>query len=943
MKSVVPVFLCLIALAPAAPADPEAALAWFTDADVPNSVRMDRPDDALPSAEGAVGLGVLLARAVPVDCAILIQAHGMIGFWIRPDWDGDDHKTHRILCIGDPETNGLLVEKSDLGLLRFVIASPERLSAARADVSHWKAGEWHHVVVVWMDFDAKPLGMPIWIDRKIAAGPTTADNDFLDPGAMDDSRIWIGDESSDAVMDELIVRNTLSTELSKGQIDIVYRDYLRTAPYSQIRIDPEPLCVPADRRVVEGQPKQFGLEGKLGDAFDDMTDFVALYHNWGHFDAKPLIRWSTSDPDIATVDENGLVTGGQVGTCTLTAQFRGMKAEYELEVIPIDRADLDLAWVERLPRYLRTKRKIHPDPGEIVQSVAHIFNMGYTPVPAGAEVTLELFPELNGNYAVDPDEERHPVTQTQRLGELAPEEEAVVTFNWEWPEEPVWVRVTVDPRDGIEEICEANNQRCDLNTARAMRWAYEPAEVDKFHDGREILLTGSFSVYDWDQSHISRVNNMLREAVFPSTSPHGVDYSIRLDANLWRGDYLAGDPWGPYKDREPVERYNEKWWDGGWPHDPIRFPLATEAAITHELGHTMLALPDLYGAPIDPNRTYLKDENGELYEGGQLLPYIARHKIISRPQVAGFVACGEGYASLMDACNMWIAEDNAVKINHYKDSYSWPFWGSQGPMVPTWRNWLYVTDVYDRPLVGAAVYIYQIQQNEIGCFATQYFYDRPKFVGNTDTEGRFLFPDKTDKDWDDPETDEFEGTMDVANPFGRALRVYAETQNCFGYDGIFLIKVVSGEQTEFHYLTLSQFMVAFAKNPAEGEYPIRTSLKPAMGTTPVVRAEIPAAIRKQNLRPVAVAEPTEITVKCGETYTLDGSKSYDPEGRELVVYAWHCREGDVKPYMSAGVEFKGEAPDKPQDMKVVMYVNDGLRVSEPVEVTVHVVDAGDQP
>ena len=150
---------------------PRTAVAWFTDAAIADGVRMAAPADALPTAEGGFGTAVLLTKAVPVECPALSQQRGYISFWLKPSWDGNDGKTHRILRIGDPERNGLLVEKSAKNTLRYVMASPEKVTAARADVSHWKAGEWHHVVVVWMDRDGVPIGLPLWIDKTAVDGP----------------------------------------------------------------------------------------------------------------------------------------------------------------------------------------------------------------------------------------------------------------------------------------------------------------------------------------------------------------------------------------------------------------------------------------------------------------------------------------------------------------------------------------------------------------------------------------------------------------------------------------------------------------------------------------------------------------------------------------------------------------------------------------------------
>ncbi|MBN1917511.1 MAG: Ig-like domain-containing protein [Verrucomicrobia bacterium] len=927
------------------PAAAHEAVAWFTDAVIAESVRMDAPKDAPATAKGTVGAGVVLTKAVAFDCPVLSQQRGIITFWIKPNWDGNDGKTHRILRIGDPETNGILVEKSDQGLLRFVVASPKKVSAARADVSGWKAGEWHQVAVVWMDFRDKPLGLPIWIDRKIAAGPCAADNAFPDFAAMADARLVLGDETTDATIDELIVRNTFSDEISGEQIELVYRDYFRTAPYDQIRIDPEPLRVPSDRRVVAGHPKQFGLEGCLSGVFEDMTDFVAGYHNWGHFDAKPLITWTTSDPAVATVDENGLVTGHAVGRCTLTAEFRGLKATYRLDVIPVEQPDLDLAWVERLPRYDWAARKNEPVAGDAVQSVAHIFNMGYEAAPEGAVVTLELLPERNGNYELDRNEQRPLLTQTKVLGALAPKEKAVVTFDWTWPAEPVWVRVTVDPRDRISEICEANNAVSDLNTARPVLWGHEPDEVNRFHDDRIMTLVGSFSVYDSNQAHIARLNCMLREAVFPVTSPYGVKYSVRLDSNIWRGDFLAGDRWGPYADRKLEDRFNQKYWRGSWPHDKIEHPLALESGVMHELGHTVLALPDLYGAPLDQRHFFLRDEDGEPYEGSEVFPYIANHNIMPHSDSAGFVACGQGYSVLMDACHMWLDESNAGKIQYYADVAERPFWGSQGPLVPQWSNRLYVTDVHDRPLVGASLFIYQNQNPPMGELGLQYFYDLPKFIGRTNDQGRFLFPKQTHWGWDDPDTDQVDGRVDISNPFGRPSYPVAPTPNCFGMDSL-LIKVVAGDQVEFHYLTLPEANVAYFENPVEAEYPIRTSLKPAEGErTPLAdrgrgrgRGWGRGAERETNLRPVAVVAERALTVKVGEEFTLDGSQSHDPEGKPLVLYEWQRRDGDCEPWRGSGATITAKA-GKPGQVRYAFHVNDGVRASEPVEVTITVVAA----
>ena len=48
---------------------------------------------------------------------------------------------------------------------------------------------------------------------------------------------------------------------------------------------------------------------------------------------NPIVTWSTSDSNVATVDSNGLVTGISLGTVTIYAECGGKKASYETEVI----------------------------------------------------------------------------------------------------------------------------------------------------------------------------------------------------------------------------------------------------------------------------------------------------------------------------------------------------------------------------------------------------------------------------------------------------------------------------------------------------------------------------------------------------------------------------------------------------------------------------------
>ena len=63
--------------------------------------------------------------------AELSKDAGQISFWVKPDWNGNDDRRHVLLCAGDPEINGMLVEKSAQNMLRFVMAGDSKVSATR--------------------------------------------------------------------------------------------------------------------------------------------------------------------------------------------------------------------------------------------------------------------------------------------------------------------------------------------------------------------------------------------------------------------------------------------------------------------------------------------------------------------------------------------------------------------------------------------------------------------------------------------------------------------------------------------------------------------------------------------------------------------------------------------------------------------------------------------
>ena len=911
---------------------PTAALPWFTEAEIAGAVRLEVPADPLPSTRGTAGKGVSLVREHPIENSLLSSEQGLISFWIRPAWNGDDGKRHVFLKLGDPTRNGILVEKAESGMLRYVMASPAAVTVGRTDVSHWRKGEWHQIAIGWYrNEEGKPLGLPLWVDKVAKDGRIAGHNTFFDPSSMTDRRIIIGDSTSDAEMDELIFRGKLYEKHPPDQIETIYRDWFRTAPFSAISVDHEPSCVPADRRVLAGHQKQFGLKARLPSGFVRITDFAVRYGQWSEFDAKPFIRWGIDKPEIATVDENGLVTGHRVGRCRLTAEFRWMRASYDVEVIPEEQPDLVVLWVELLPRYPWDEAKDRPAPGESVESVVHIANYGFAASAPGVFVRFELLPDANQNFKLDKGERASEVA-LKTIGSLSPRQETIVRFPWKWREEPTWVRVTVDSTSASPDLCLPNNTRCDLNTARPLRMAFPPKVREDTYRDKRINLVGSFCYYDWVHAEVQRLQVMMREAVYPTTSPDGIRDAVRID-NFY--DLQLGE-W----EKEPWV-LNERYYDGGFPINELVDPMAIDSAIIHEFGHTCLALPDLYGYPVRAWNVLLKDEQGNPYGGGPLLPVVGADGIITF-STANNVPCGVGYTPLMDYCHLWLHPAHAGQVQYFAGFRGSRFWGTQGRLIPWREHFLQVYDFEDKPLVGAAVYVYHVTQTDAQDATTKFFADRPKFMGNTDKDGRYKFPETTDASWDDPDTDLVEGAWPVWNPFGRAKTTTgappdtAFTPNVWTVEGLLLIKVVCGDQVEFAWLPLTELNEAFFRGERiRGVYPIRTSLRPVGQTTQLVRTEVPEAIREVNTRPVAVA-PAEITVRCGEAFEIDASESRDPEGQPLY-YRWVRSAGTAGPAFGMETKLRGKAPEEPGETEYKLLVIDGLRVSEPVSVRLQFV------
>lgn len=922
----------------------EAHLAWFTDATIANSTKMETPGDSLPSAAGTAKSGVNLTKAFGITNPLLSQTRGAISFWLKPNWNGNDNKQHKILSIGDTAKNGLLIEKSRVGTLRFVMAGKNgadtKVTAVRSDVSKWKSGDWHHVVVEWRDKDSAALGLAMWIDRVPVVSDVFGGTEFMNPANMSDSKVYIGDLTSNAVMDELIFHSNCDG------MSTAYRDYFRTALYTSIQIANAPQKVKSETRAVAGFKKQFGVmatrtvnpaNGTKVTEYITCNEGSGSASQWEGIDAKPYIAWTSSDTSKATVDADGLVTGVETTAkpVGITANFRGMSATYPLTVISAEQPDLDVMYVERTPRYRKGASKVWPATGETVTSIVHYGNFGYKS-SAPTKIKFELIPDTNRNFKVDPKEVRDPrtIVRTTDVAGLAPGQTNMVEYKWEWPSYPVYVRVTIDPGNTISEICEANNQLCDRNNAKLVHWGYGANDNQFINDwnARTMNLVGSFSDYDWCQANIERMNKLLRDSVLPTTGPNGVADSARVDIFHTYKEYFVDHEAG-----------KDAFFDGGY-EEMWDSRMTLSPGNIHEMGHTVLGLPDLYGHSVSVQNLLMKDENGKPYGGTPLYPIVTMREDVGPWSSAtwGYPdALGIGYSPLMVHNHLWLDSHLAGWVHKYAGKRKGlpDYADFFGAMVPK-ENKLQIFDLNDNPLKNARVYMYQCVNTSYWMVTNKYYPNMPKFVATDNGTGIYTIPTRTYGTWDDYDTDATEGSVPSPTPFDRGPKGEVRTGSPHWQAGnMLLLRIVSNGKTEFQTLPMTELNVAFfSGKTASATYAIRTSLTSSAVTPAIDVPAVPDAIKMQNLRPIAVvnnsaagANTMEINVKKGEKVTLDGSASFDPEGQPLE-YRWDSQFGSTtKPVMTLDT-----SRIDPGDYEVKLFLIDGVRYSEQFTVTMHV-------
>lgn len=231
----------------------------------------------------------------------------------------------------------------------------------------------------------------------------------------------------------------------------------------------QPLTVSVPVTVTWPTVERLEIEAAGPSLYDGTTlrHEAMAFHADGSERPDPAVRWTSSNPGVASVDPFGNVSARATGAVTITAEFEGTRASVGYDVTPMPAVELTL---EGGPREARTGDVVHfravarDASGAERSDVPVLWSHSYTPTDGmlGVPATGQI--DDDGSYVADVPG-IHTVTAT--AGNLA----ARHTF-------------MAEPRDVVQELEVVGHGAEDWYRTTDL-WAYEGV------DGRDYVVTGS--------------------------------------------------------------------------------------------------------------------------------------------------------------------------------------------------------------------------------------------------------------------------------------------------------------------------------------------------------------------------------------------------------------------------------------------------------------------
>lgn len=218
---------------------------------------------------GQVGRGYDIGdQPLVYECAGNFRAaEGACSFWVNPGWRGDDHNLYSTL-FGAADW-GMVYKYQDQVGLTFATATPDKdlfYDCSAPDISAWRPGDWHHVVVTWsrqqnqrrLYLDGATAGRaPFPYHREVASGPL-----FIGAGctlypqpvahaALDEVALW------DQPLDDVSVRELYALGLAGKPL----WDAAATAVAPQLPVGTLPAVTPQPPPTPDDNTPVSRLEG----------------------------------------------------------------------------------------------------------------------------------------------------------------------------------------------------------------------------------------------------------------------------------------------------------------------------------------------------------------------------------------------------------------------------------------------------------------------------------------------------------------------------------------------------------------------------------------------------------------------------------------------------------------------------------------------------------
>ena len=477
-----------------------------------------------------------------------------------------------------------------------------------------------------------------------------------------------------------------------------------------------------------------------------------------------------------------------------------------LSVAVGDDTDLDVTYIERLPRYDYDAAKNNPEIGDTITFNGHVKYWGDTML---AEV--EYVWHLDGN----------PV-DGGTLNDLSGGEERVITYEWNWESGNHQIKLIVDPGNAVAELSETNNAVEDRTDALIVGFWVEQSVYEYFHQYQNELGAGGNSWEDWAQRQITRWNAMCEEAIWP-TSPDGVLDRFRLDkivvvpdgALPLNGGLATNNPDANDKTVDlmwgfPTTSDMDTFYGDHTSNDDDN-PFFIEKSLLHELGHARYLI-DNYGFDVHNTASHhaVQIYEGEIYvAGSQYMPFLAYDEVLYYNTSGGVMTGPYDFAwSPYEAAALnRIAGQRATCGNCNAPCNIGEFLQD----LPE-NNHLRIVDKAGQPISGADVTIYNA---DIGAdWYGKTIDNTPDQAYTTDADGAVHLP------------------RNPFNPGGDIIHTYGHA------NGTMVLRIAYAEHVWYRFQEVTDFNMEYWKgNTADAYYTIAVDLIPVQTCPPADMAE----------------------------------------------------------------------------------------------------------